>query len=152
MHNRATSIASEIAVLDEKIRMFRHEISQLQEMREALVGQLAAAVDVIRPVRIFTPLGEVSVKRKRVVSFPTQSTDPVGQKQLVSMIRERGACLRYSMINYPRLKSDWLNGQVEVSIRDPLRPLVIEQDELVVMCPRRSAVGDEPSKTPGRTE
>ncbi|MBZ0172863.1 MAG: hypothetical protein K8E66_10815 [Phycisphaerales bacterium] len=150
MHSRANDIAGELAVLDEKIRVVKIELNMLKEQRSALVDRLAGIVEASRPVRLTTPLGPILMKQKHVVTFPTQSTDPAGHDRLVHTIRERGGWMKYSTVNYPRLKSDWLHGRVEDTIREPLRPLAREHDELVVTSPRRGPDRSTGDAAPGR--
>ena len=100
----------ELAEIELKLKALRGEERLLRERRGELLERFGDTMGggFDGGGRSFDARGgRLEVKRERVVSFPTQSSDPGGQERLREALMMSGSWARMSMLNYAAMKAAW---------------------------------------------
>ena len=133
METTAQNIANRIYILDGQIAALRTELKDLKEERGALVDTLTGVLGTDAEVQFTTQEGRLTASPKPFVIFPTQASDPEKQRQLIASVRAAGQWDHFSMLCYPRLKSEWLSrSPLADDLRDRIAPFATESIKLKV--------------------
>ena len=97
----------ELAELDEKIRALKTRRESLELRRGVVEAKLVEYSDAMGFMSLTGHTHKALVRHERKIEFPEDKTE------LVNHLKDIGAYDGYSMVNYPRLRSDVAKGLVD---------------------------------------
>jgi len=124
-------LVDELAELDEKIHALKARRESLELRRDAIEAQLVAYSDAMGFMSLTGHTHKALIRHERKVEFPEDKTE------LVDHLKDIGAYDGYSMVNYPRLRSDVAKGLVDPGTARLAKVTGIDKDYLRKRLDRR---------------
>jgi len=129
-------LADRLGEIESRLHGLREESRRLEDERTGLLAQLTQSLGGQDQRVLLGRAWRIKASSVRVIHLPTATVDPTAAKSLRSILVASGEWDQYSTVNYPRLKSDWLNAVINPKTRQLLSHLVTEEMSVRVRAER----------------